>query len=491
MRLDFNTSSMQDYQRFLKLKSCPVYHWEGTSAVVPNEYADMFGGSRKVTETEYRPIDGLFDYQRDITETAIRKKKYSTFIDCGYGKTLILLEFARHAAEHGFPALIVSPLMVVPQTIGEAMRFYGGKLEIKHAQGPYLQDWLNDASGVAITNYESIREGLSPGKLGCLVLDESSMLKSHYGKWGTRLIELGRGLEYKLCCTGTPAPNDRIEFANHAVFCDVVRSVNEFLARYFVNTGKASERWSLKKHALKRFYRELSHWSIFLSDPSVYGWQDNTGTIPPIQIHIEEVPLTPEQRKECQKLTGGLVVRSAGGISQRSKLSQIARGSLKGKSIPTNKPQCIRNLVDSWPDESTITWCHYNEEQDLMERTFPEAGSIRGNTKYKDRLHIIDAFKSGQLKGIISKPRVLGLGLNLQVCTRQVFNGLRDSYEEFYQAIKRSNRINSTRPLNVHIPITEIEEPMMSSVLAKASRVDRDTREQEELFKEMRNGLPA
>lgn len=120
-----------------------------------------------------------------------------------------------------------------------------------------------------------------------------------------------------------------------------------------------------------------------------------------------------------------------------------------------------------------------------MEKTFPEAVSVHGGTSEADRQSAIDRFKSGEVRILITKPKVLGFGLNLQVCTRQVFSGIKDSYEEFYQAVKRSNRIGSTKPLNVHIPVTELEMPFVENVLRKANRVEADTREQEELFKEI------
>jgi hypothetical protein len=376
--------------------------------------------------------------------------------------------------------------MVVSQTLQEAFRWYGERFDIGQVRAFDLQHWLtsNDSADtqIAVTNYEAIREGLIPGNLAGLILDESSMLKSHYGEYGNRLIELGRGLKWKLCATGTPAPNDRIEFANHAVFLDRCRTVNEFLATYFINRGETQNRWELKPHALKPFYRSLADWSIFLTNPATYGWSDNVGTTPPIHIHIDHVELTPEQRKAAQSLTGSLITNEIGGIGERGKLSQIAKG--KG-GMPTNKPSHIRSMVDRWPRESTIIWCNYNDEQELMEQTFPEAVSIKGETPEAKRLEYIDAFKSGDVKILISKPKILGFGLNLQVCTRQVFSGLKDSYEEFYQAVKRSNRIGSTRPLNVHIPVTELEIPFVDNVLRKADRVESDTKEQEHLFREV------
>jgi len=488
VRVDFDTSSLASYRDFLKLKKLPTYAWQGSSAVVPDEYAAQFTGRKsKKRSSRYAPSEFLFDYQRDIAAMAILKQKFAVFAECGLGKTLILLEFAKHAAKsnRGQCVLIVSPLMVIPQTISEAKRFYPD-LEIEQIPAAGLQDWLNLGSGIGVTNYEAIREGLESGKLAGLILDESSLLKSHYGAWGTRLIDLGRGLEWKLALTGTPAPNDRIEYANHAVFCDHFRTVNEFLARYFVNRGQTDNRWELKPHALRPFYRDLSHWCIFLSNPAVYGWKDNCENIPPIHVHIEHVDLTAEQRREVQSLTGGLFVKEAGGIGTRGKLSQLAKGKANGEDIATEKPEFIRNLVNSWPEESTLIWCHYNAEQESMERVFPDAASITGDTPLDDRVRMIDDFKAGRDRVLISKPKILGFGLNLQIATRQVFSGLQDSYEEFHQAVKRSNRIGSTKPLNVHIPVTEIEVPMIQTVLAKADRVQHDTEEQERLFKELR-----
>lgn len=494
MQVNFKTGDMASYRQFLRLKKLPTYSWVGTSAIIPDEYSHLLDGeTTEANEHDIECSEFLFDYQRAIAEMAIRKQKFAVFADCGLGKTAILLEFAKHAAKSSRKVLIVSPLMVIPQTIDEAAKFYPG-MDIAQINAANLQYWLDSTdsldSQIGITNYEAIREDLTARQLDALILDESSMLKSHYGAWGTRLIDLGRGLKWKLALTGTPAPNDRIEYANHAVFCDHFRTVNEFLARYFVNRGETQNRWEIKPHALKPFYRDLSHWCIFLTNPATYGWNDNCGTIPPINVHIDYIDLTGEQRKASQSLTGGLFVNNVGGIGSRGKLSQLAKGRLNGADVATNKPEFIRQMVESWPDESTLIWCRYNDEQDAMERVFPDAASIGGDTPQDKRLRLIDEFKRGERRVLISKPKILGFGLNLQIATRQVFSGLQDSYEEFYQAVKRSNRVGSTKPLNVHIPITELEEPMIQTVLEKAKRVQADTEQQEKLFLEVAMNSP-
>ncbi len=487
-------NNIADYRMFLKIKSLPTYRIIGRRAIFPSEYVDRVYNDREhvADETAYEPPSWAFDYQRDITRMAIQKRKYCLFVDCGYGKTAIILEFAKHAlsAMGGRRSvLIVSPLMVIRQTIAEAAKFYTDYL-IQQIPAAGLQEWLATGGGVGITNYEAITPDLDRGNIGALILDESSNLKSAYGKWGTKLIAMGKGLEWKLSATGTPAPNDRIEYANQAVFMDAYPTVNSFLARFFVNRGQTQERWALKPHALRPFYRALSHWSIFMTDPATYGWADNAETIPPIHIHVSHVPMTDEQKRLAFMTHERLFADRIGGITNRSVLAQIAKGNHKGKRIPTNKPQAIRELVDSWPDESTLIWCKYNEEQKIIEEAFPDAGSITGVTPFEKRVEILDAFLAGKNRVLISKPKILGFGLNLQCATRQVFSSCEDSYEAFYQAVKRSNRVGSKYPLNVHIPVTDIERIQMDNVLDKADRVHADTVEQEILFKEMSDGQP-
>jgi len=491
MYMTIDTRSIESYRMFLKVKRLPTYRIKGHELWFPDEYASRIG-LHELDESWSNEIvthESSFDYQAGITRLAVEKEKFAVFMDCGYGKTLVMLDYARNALMR-LPqdkcGLIVSPLMVVEQTANECRKFFGDELPIEVVPSGDLEQWLDSGSGrLGITNYEAFKgdEPMNRGRLGMLALDESSMLKSHYGHYGTKIIELGRGLRWKLALTGTPAPNDRIEYANHAVFLDHFPTVNSFLARYFVNRGQTQERWELKPHALEPFYRSLSHWCIFLSNPSTYGWKDNTTSIPPMHVHIEHVELTDEQNAAVRELTGMLVVTNSGGIAQRGKIAQIAKGRHKGGDVETLKPEYIRQRIATHADESTIIWCKYNPEQEHMASLFPDCANIDGGTPLETRRKMIADFQSGRTKILISKPKILGLGLNLQIATRHWFSTLQDSYEEYYQAIKRSNRVGSTKDLHVHIPVTEIELPMVENVLRKAKDVQKDTDYQERLFR--------
>lgn len=488
MLVHLDVNNLTDYRTFLRIKSLPTYRIQGRMAWFPDEYRDRMNlAPARTAEASPDLHPDLFDYQRDIARLAIRKRKFSVFADCGLGKTLIMAEFVRHARkvlEKSKRVLIVSPLMVIPQTLAEFSRFYGDGITVEQVPAADLDRWLAGKGGIGITNYESLRDDVEQRNLGAMVLDESSVLKNAYGKFGQKCVDLGKGLEWKLCGTGTPAPNDRIEYGTHAVFLDQFPNINAFLAKFFVNRGQTDNRWEIKPHALQPFYRALSHWCIFLSNPAVYGWKDNCGTLPPINVHIEQVDLTKCQEEAVRKETGALFAHHIGGITSRNTLGRIAKGTHKGEAVETLKPQYIVDRIASWPAESTIVWCLYNDEQAKLAAMMPDAANIAGDTPHEKRVELIDDFKAGRRKVLISKGKILGYGLNLQKCTRMVFSGLQDSFETYYQCVKRANRIGSTRPLNVHIPCTDIERPMLETVLTKAHRVEEDTRTQEKLFRE-------
>jgi superfamily II DNA or RNA helicase len=485
--ISIDTKSADSYRQFLNIKRLPMYRFRGSQAIIPEEYASRIGETPSYQrQGEYTPTPGLFDYQESIARMAIDRQRFCVFADCGLGKTLILLEYAKHVRSvlpEDKSILIVSPLMVVGQTMEECIKWYGDSLPLNQVIARDLPSWMERGRGVGITNYDALTSKVNQGNVGCLILDESSMLKSHYGKWGQECLRLGAGLDWKLALTGTPAPNDRIEYANHAVFMDAFPTVNSFLARFFVNRGQTNERWEIKPHAIEPFYRALSHWSIFLQDPATYGWKDNCGGIPDYKVHIHDVDLTSEQKAIAGGISGNLFVGHLGGITGRSTMGQIAKGKHKGKKVETNKPEYIRAMVESFGDESTIVWCLYNDEQDSIAAAIPHAASITGLTSIDERRKMIHAFQHGEIKVLISKPKILGFGLNLQIATRHVFSGLQDSYESFYQAVKRSNRYGSTSTLHVHIPVTDLELPMIETVLRKAERVKLDTQEQERIFK--------
>ena len=178
MRMLLDTSNPDDYQKFLKIKSLPRFRFEGRTAIFPDEYAFVVGDCDTPQQpcAGYAPPDWMFDYQRDITSLAIRKQKFCIFADCGLGKTPMITEIARHCSSV-MPdkiILIVSPLMVVHQTMDEVNKFYGNTMEIERVVASDLADRLNGPPGIVITNYDALTDDVPQGNVGAMLLDHRS-----------------------------------------------------------------------------------------------------------------------------------------------------------------------------------------------------------------------------------------------------------------------------------------------------------------------------
>lgn len=318
--------TVESYEDLLAVRAIPDYRFVDEVMVDCDERHLHILGEAVRAEHAFPGLSAhLFDYQRWTVEMALDRRRFAIFADTGLGKTAMQLEWAEQvAAATGGRVLVVAPLNVVGQTIAEHERFYGQPL-LDARERSVLADWLGGGSGVAITNYEKIT-GERLGIAG-VVLDESSVLKQSMGARRTAIIDAFRGVGWKLCCSATPAPNDRIEYAEHAYFLDVVRSTREFLAAFFVNRDG---QWQLKYHGETAFYRHLASWSVFMRDPAAYGFDDLLAKMPPLHTEFPHVPLTVEQVEAARRWQAGdqinLLGIEVGGVTSRTKVMQIAHG---------------------------------------------------------------------------------------------------------------------------------------------------------------------
>jgi DNA modification methylase len=370
--------------------------------------------------------DGLAPFQAALTRWALRKGRGAIFADTGLGKTRMQLAWSAQVPGR---VLILAPLCVGPQTIAEGERIgveVGGR--------------------IAITNYERLHH-VNPADYAGVVLDESSILKAYDGKTRTRLIRAFADTPYRLCCTATPAPNDIAELANHCEFLGVMTRA-EMLATFFVHD---EDGWRLKGHAHEAFYRWLVSWGIFCRTPSDLGFQDEGYVLPGLEIHEHVVPAEAFGEYLFPSL-------NLGGIGQRTAIRQQTRKARVDAAV---------TLVERAPGP-WIVWCGLNEEQDAVTEALDgECVSIQGHDAEDDKRERLEAFLGGRARVLVTKPRIAGFGLNLQHCAQMVFVGLGDSYEAYYQAIRRCYRFGQTRAVSVHIVVSEAETGIVQNVQRK------------------------
>ncbi len=388
----------------------------------------------------------LFGFQRHIVAWAVERGRAAVWADTGLGKTGIQLEWARLSAGR---ALVVAPLAVCEQTIREA-----AELGIV---ARYVRSDADAAGpGLWVTNYEMV-ERFDPAGFGAVVLDEASILKQSDGRTRTRLIEHFAPVPRRLACTATPAPNDPEELTSQAEFLGVMTR-REMLAAYFIHD---SDGWRVKGHARGPMFRWMATWAVALRKPSDLGYADDGYDLPPLTVIPQVV--------EVDNLdTGDALFPTLGGVGGRAAMRRA-----------TLDERCERAalVVATEPAESWLLWCGLNDEAHTLERLLPGSVNVHGTWKPEDKARAFLDFAAGKIPFLITKPSIAAMGLNFQHCARQVFVGVNDSYEAYYQAIRRSWRFGQHRPVNVHVVVSEIETQVVGRVQRKEREAARMTDE--------------
>lgn len=385
--------------------------------------------------------DMLFDFQKDIVAWACRKGKAAIFADCGMGKTPMQLEWARQVHNHtGGNVLILAPLAVAAQTRREGDKF-GIGVTVCRSQSD-VKDGIN------VTNYE-IMHKFDLASFDGIVLDESSILKSFTSATRNAIIDGFKSTPYKLACTATPSPNDYMELGNHAEFLGAMTRT-EMLAMFFIHDGGSTSKWRLKGHASERFWDFVASWAVMIRDPKDMGYKMEGFDLPQL---IEDV------------------VEVESGIVDDTRLFNIAAEGLqeqqqaKRKTIQKRARKCAE-MVNS-NNRPWIVWCELNDESAALSRMIPDAVEVRGSDSPDFKEDAMIGFADGRYRVIVTKPSICGFGMNWQHCADMVFCGLSNSYEQYYQAIRRCYRFGQTRPVNVHIVISELERGIVSNVMRK------------------------
>lgn len=380
----------------------------------------------------------LHDWQADIVRWAARIGRAAIWADTGLGKTVMQVEWARHLTPADGQSLIVAPLAVCQQTVREA-----AKLGI---EAVYTREHP-DQPGIYVTNYEMV-DRFDAARLTCVVLDEASILKNSDGKTRSRLIAHFRDVPYRLACTATPAPNDNEELTNQAAFLGVMSRAN-MLAAYYVHDSDAG--WRLKGHARRPMFRWMASWALALRRPSDMGYPNDGYILPGLDItpHLLAVDVVPD---------GQLFATDLGGVGGRA---AIRRATL------TDRVARAVELVEAEPDEPWVLWCGLNDEAEALHRALPGSVNVAGNWSPEDKADALLGFADRRITHLITKPSIAAFGLNWQHCARMAFVGLSDSYEAYYQAIRRCYRYGQIRAVHAHVVLSDLEGQIAVNIARK------------------------
>lgn len=373
--------------------------------------------------------DMLFPFQRDITRWALRRGRAAIWADCGLGKGWMALEWGRVvAAETGRPVLILAPLAVAQQFKQE-----GAKLGVAVT---VCRDGADVAPGVNVTNYDRLHR-FDASVFGGVVLDESSCLKDYTSATRNALIEAFSRTPFRLACSATPAPNDHMELGNHAEFLGAMTRT-EMLATFFCHDGGDTQSWRLKGHARADFWKWLCSWAVTIRKPSDLGYEDCGFVLPPLNVYEHVVPVGASFAHEA----GTLFVDAASGLD--------AQRAARRSSLDARVSLCAE-LVNGLPNEPWLVWCDLNSESEALAASIDGAVEVRGSDDAEDKERAMLGFSSGDVRVMVTKPSIAGYGMNWQHCAHVAFVGLSNSFEAWYQAIRRTWRFGQARPVACHL----------------------------------------
>jgi len=381
----------------------------------------------------------LFDFQQVIVKWALKRGRAAIFADTGLGKTLMQSSWAIEVCNKtGGNVLIFAPLCVAQQTVREGEKF---GITIN-----YCRSSDNVKDGINITNYEML-EHFDLSEFAGVVLDESSILKNRDGKTRNAMIEACQQVPYRLSCTATPSPNDFMELGNQCEFLGII-GMSEMLATYFINDAGDTGTWILKGHGRTKFWEWLATWSVVIRSPTDLGFDGSRYVLPNLNMIDHVVESAP---------TADLFADIATGL--------LERNQARKESIDDRVAKCAEIVNAS--GEQFFIWCHRNEEAEKLTKLINGAVDVSGSDSIEHKEKSVHDFLSGNIRVLVSKPKILGAGMNFQDCHNTCFVGLSDSWEQYYQAIRRFWRFGQTHEVNVHVISAESEGAVVANIKRK------------------------
>jgi len=398
----------------------------------------------------------LFGFQSMLTDWAIRQGRSALLVDCGMGKTVMSQVWAQNVYKHtGKPVLLLTPLGVASQMVAEAEKFGMAAAISRDGKIP---------SEITVTNYEQL-EKFRPGDFGGVVCDESSCIKAFAGVRRGIVTEFLRTVPFRAMASATAAPNDYIELGTSSEALGYLGYM-DMLARFFTNKDKtskamggkwrssAAEQWRFKGHAEEAFWRWVSSWARSARKPSDLGFPDDGFILPPLETrrHVVEARTLKE---------GTLFDVPAVGLDEEREETR--------RTITERCEKAAELLADARPG---IAWCQLNDEGDLLTKLIDGAVQVSGSDDVEVKEERLTAFARGEIRVLVTKPKIASYGLNFQHCNRMTFFPSH-SFEQMYQAVRRCWRFGQVNPVVVDVVTTTGGERVLANLERKAAQADR------------------
>ena len=403
-------------------------------------------------KSNYIP-DCAFDFQEYVIKKAIKKGRSAIFLDTGLGKTLVQLAIAKNIINHtNKKVLILTPLAVGFQFIKEAKeRKITDDIEISK-DGKHTKK-------IVVCNYERLHY-FNETDFECVILDESSILKNFDGKIKNNITSFIKKIPYRFLSTATPSPNDFIELGTSSEALGYMGYM-DMLGKFFKNnqndTGgrnNIGNKFYLKPHSEKDFFSWVNQWSIMAKMPSDLGFSDERYKLPKL-------------------ITNKIVVKNQSLIDVNGQIQMftpIAKTmtEVRHEQKQTEEKRCIK-AVELAQNKTSVYWCNTNNESAILKDLDAEAVEIIGSQSIDKKEEVLKAFADGEIKRLITKAKMTGMGLNWQHCNHSVFFPTW-SYEQYYQAVRRFWRFGQKKDVTIDLVISDGQTRVLEALEQKTQK---------------------
>jgi len=421
---------MTNYLEFLEKKK----HLLGEFGFEPNFYPDI-----------------AFDFQKHIIEKAVRKGRMAIFADTGLGKTLMQLSIAKNILNHtNKKVLILTPLAVGFQFLKEA-----AKIGIDDIQQTIKGEHTKK---IVICNYERLHY-LDSKDFEGVILDESSILKNFNGKIKTQVTAFVKKIPFRFLSTATPAPNDYIEFGTSSEALGYLPYM-EMLQRFFANNENnirpqdIASKWYLKPHAKNDFFSWVNQWSLTVKNPNDLGFNGDKYILPNLTENTHFV------KNENNWIINGQIMMFNSIAKTMSEVAEEQKGTIKNR---------CEKAVELAANKVSVYWANYNDETELLSQLDKEAVEVKGPMSVDQKEDILMNFAEGNIKRLITKPKITSFGLNWQHCNHTVYFPTW-SYEQYYQAVRRFWRFGQTNEVTVERVLSDGQKRVLDALSYKTEK---------------------
>ena len=376
---------------------------------------------------------------------------YAFFMETGTGKTLVAIKLMEYWK---VPTMVVAPLSTIESVWKREIEKWSN---LKSVVLWHNMKEFNNSYDVYLVNYEGFKKlskdtkGKLSEKVQCLIVDESSKMKNPKSQISKTILHYKDKIKHRICLTGTPAPNNLLEYFGQMAFINsdlLGDNFYRFRNKYFYSTGYGGYMYKPLKNAKEAIIDRVSHQAFSIRKDDCLDLPDRVYETRSIYMDEAQQAAYDQMKRDNILEFKGHTTLGANELSKLMKLRQITAGfTITTSGLPVlisdTKINALKELLEEIPeDKQVIIWCQFHWEIERLKKEFKgDNFTLYGRMPQKEKEDAILGFQEGKKRLLIAHPLSGGMGLTFTNCSYIIWFSLSYSQEQYSQANDRIYRI--------------------------------------------------